>query len=199
VFRTKALVVNWYKPQGKKALEHIAHRNVLWLDVMTHEGERICINNIHQATARRLSFQRRVNTHIQAKMEKSEGQRKIMGGDLNATTSRTRYSISTKSHFQKADHQFQEYIQRTGGSLIQSKAHIRKDLMGRASLDDIKNATLDHIITWIFSNGDTAKMLAPKNTVHWVGACENVHAFISCTVDEQLLSYQDPGARDPGG
>jgi len=35
--------------------------------------------------------------------------------------------------------------------------------------------------------------------VHGVGACENDHALISCTIDEQLLSYQDPGARDPGG
>jgi len=39
----------------------------LWLDVMTHEGERISTINIHQATARRPDLQRRVNTHIQAK------------------------------------------------------------------------------------------------------------------------------------
>ena len=49
--------------------------------------------------------------------------------------------------FQKIDDQFQEFIQRTGGSLIQSEAHTRKDLMGGASLDDIKSATLDRIIT----------------------------------------------------
>jgi len=42
-------------------------------------------------------------------------------------------------------------------------------------------------------------MLAPKSTVHWLGACANDHALISCTIDEQLLSYQDPWARDPGG
>jgi len=35
--------------------------------------------------------------------------------------------------------------------------------------------------------------------VHWLGACANDHALISCTIDEQLLSYQDPWARDPGG
>ena len=95
-----------------------------------------------------------------------------MGGDLNAATSRTGYSISTKSHFKKVDNQFQEFIQRTGGSLIQSEAHTRKHLMGGASLDDIKRATLDHIITWNFSraNHDTAEMPAPKSTVHWLGA-----------------------------
>ena len=121
-----------------------------------------------------------------------------MRGDLDAATSRIGYSISTKSHFEKVDNQFQEFIQRTGGSLIQSEAQTRKDLMGGASLDDIKSATLDHIMTWNFSNDDTAEMPAPKSTVHWLGACANDHALISCTIDEQLLSYQDPWARDPG-
>jgi len=54
-------------------------------------------------------------------------------------------------------------------------------------------------LTWNFSNGDTAEMPAPKSTVHWSGACANDHALISCTIDEQLLNYQDPWARDPGG
>ena len=71
--------------------------------------------------------------------------------------------------------------------------------MGGASLDDIKSATLDRIITWNFSNDDTAEMPAPKSTVHWLEACANDHSLISCTIDEQLLSYQDPWARDPGG
>ena len=106
---------------------------------------------------RRPDLQRRVNVHIQAEMNRSEGRRRIMGGDLNAATSRTGYSISKKSHFEKEDNQFQEFVQRTGGSLIQSERHTRKDLMGGASLDDIKRATLDHIITWIFS-----MMIRPK-------------------------------------
>jgi len=66
--------------------------------------------------------------------------------------------------------------------------------MGGASLDDIKSATLDHINTWNFSNDAMAEMPAPKSTVHWDGACENDHALISCTINEKLLSYQDPWA-----
>jgi len=180
VFRLKALVVNWHKPREKKImmLEHMSHEHVLWLDAITHEGERISIINIHQATARRPDLQRRVNTHIQAEINKSEGRRRIIGGDLNTTTSRTGYSISRKCHFEKVDNQFQDFIQRKAGSLIQSEAHTRKDLMGGASLDDIKSATLDHIITWNFSDDDTAEMLAPKSTVHWLGACVNDHALI---------------------
>jgi len=119
VFRPKALVVNGHKPRDKKVLDHMAHGRVLWLDAMTHEGERVSIVNIPQATERRLDLQKRMNTHIQAEMNKSEGRRRIMGEDLNAATSRTGYSISTKSHFEKVDNHFQEFIQRTGGSLIQ--------------------------------------------------------------------------------
>jgi len=89
-----------------------------------------------------------------------------MGGDLDAATSGKGYSISTKSHFEKVDNKFQEFIQRTGGSLIQSEAHTRKDLIGGASLDAIKRATLDHIIIWIFPNDDKAEMPVPlKSTV----------------------------------
>ena len=115
VFCPKALVVIWHKPREKEALEHMAHGRILWLDAMTHEGERISIINIHQATARRLDLQRRVNTHIQAEMNKSEGRRRILGGDLNAATSRTGYSISKKYHFEKIDNQLQEFFHRTGG------------------------------------------------------------------------------------
>jgi len=42
----------------------MAHGRVLWLDAMTHEGERISIIDIHQATARQPDLQRHVNTHI---------------------------------------------------------------------------------------------------------------------------------------
>jgi len=70
----------------------MAHGRVLWLDLMTHEGQRIGIINNHQATARRPDLPRRVHTHIQTGMNKSERRRKNMGGDLNAATSRTGYS-----------------------------------------------------------------------------------------------------------
>jgi len=92
----------------------------LWLDAMTHEGERISIIIIHQATARHPDLERRMITRIQAEMKKSEGRRKIMGGDLNGATSRTGDSISRKSHFEKINNQLQDFFQRTGGSLIQS-------------------------------------------------------------------------------
>jgi len=73
IFHPKALVVNWYKPREKKALEHMVHGRVSWLDAMTHEGERISISSIYQATARRSTLQRRVHTHIQAEMKSFMG------------------------------------------------------------------------------------------------------------------------------
>ena len=98
-----------------------------------------------------------MNTHIQAEMNESKGRRRILGGDLNAATSRTGYSMSSKSHFEKVDNQFQEFIQRTGGSLIQSKEHTRKDLMGGASLDISK---MQHLTT--SSHGTFPMMIRPK-------------------------------------
>jgi len=62
VFRPKALVMNWHKSREKKALEHMAHGRVLWLDAMTHDGELISMINTHQATARQPDLQRRVNS-----------------------------------------------------------------------------------------------------------------------------------------
>jgi len=95
-----------------------------------------------------MDLQRRVITDVQAEVQKSEGLQRIMGGDLNAATLRPGYSISTKSHFEKVDNPFQDFIiQRTRRSLIQSEVHTRKDLMGGASLDHITSATFDHIIT----------------------------------------------------
>jgi len=132
VFHPKALVVNWHKPRENQALELMAYGRVLWFDAMTHEGERISMINIHQATSRRPDVQRRVNTHIQAEMKKSGGRRGMIGGDLNAATSHTGYSFSIKSPVEKVDNHFQEFIQRTGGSLIQSEVHTHNDLMGGA-------------------------------------------------------------------
>ena len=62
MFRPKAPVVNWNKPQEKKAPEHMAHGRVLWLGAMTHDVEHISIINIHQATAGRPAIQRPVDT-----------------------------------------------------------------------------------------------------------------------------------------
>jgi len=176
----------------------MAHGRVLWLDAMTHEGECISIINIHQATAHGTAGPSKTREYSHSgRNEKVRRAAENHGRGLEAATSRTGYSISTKSHFEKVDNQFQ-FIQRTEGSLIQSEGYTSKDLMGSASLDDIKSATLYHIITWNFSNDDTAEMPAPKSTMYWVGTCANNHALISCTIDEQLLSYQDPWARDPG-
>jgi len=103
----------------------MSHGRVLWHDAMAHEGERISIFNIRQATAKRPDLRTRVHTHIQAEMKRSEEHRRIMGVDLNVATSCTGYSISTKYHFEKADNQFQEFVQRTRGSLVESEARAK--------------------------------------------------------------------------
>ena len=80
-----------------------------------------------------------------------------MGGDLDAATSGKGYSISTKSHFEKVDNKFQEFIQRTGGSLIQSEAHTRKDLM---VVHHLMISKVQHLTT--SSHGTFPMMIRPK-------------------------------------
>ena len=99
-----------------------------------------------------------------------------MRGNLNAATSRTGYSISTESYSEKVHIQFQNHYSKNRRITDSISGTHCKDLMGGASLDDITSAPLDHTITWNRSNDETAEMLAPKSTVHWVGVCANDHA-----------------------
>ena len=55
----------------------IASNLTLKLDAMTREEERVSVINIHQATARRPDLETRVNTHIKAEVNQSEGRRRI--------------------------------------------------------------------------------------------------------------------------
>jgi len=72
---------------------------------------------------------------------------------------------------------FQDFVHSTHGTLIESEAHTRRDLLRGSS------ASLDHIITWNLTCTNTSK-------VHWVGAECNDHALISCTVGGDLLTYR---------
>ena len=115
------------------------------------------------------------------------GQRRVMGGDFNAAVSRAGYAESTRSRFEKVDEQFQGFVRLTGGTLIKSVAHTRRDLVRESS------ASLDHIIAWNLS-------IESSSEVHWMGSDSNDHALISCTVGGGLLTYRDPvdQAQDTG-
>jgi len=82
------------------------------------------------------------------------------------------------------DKLFQDFAHSTHGTLIESEAHTRRDLLRGSS------ASLDHIITWNLTCMNKCTMQSSTSKVHWVGAECNDHALISCTVGGDLLTYR---------
>ena len=184
VFQTNALARTWYKPCDMSVLEHMAQGRVLWLDAKTHDNVSISIVNVHQATAKRHDLQRQVTLLLRAMIDTALMHRQIMGIDFNAALSRYSYAQSTCALYDVVDKFFQDFVHSTHGTLIESEAHTRRDLL-RGS-----NASLDHIITWNLTCTNTCTMQSSTSKVHWVGAECNDHALISCTVGGDLLTYR---------
>jgi len=111
-------------------------------------------------------------------------QRRIIEGDFSAVLSRYGYASSTSALYDKVDKFFQDIVHSLHGTLIESEAHTRRDLLRGSS------ASLDHIITWNLTCIDTCTMQSSTSEIHWVGAECNDHALISCTVGGDLLTYR---------
>jgi len=184
LFQTNALARTWYKPCDMSALEHMAQGRVLWLEARTHDNVSISIVNVHQATAKRHDLQRQVTSLLRAMIDAALTQRRIMGGDLNAALSRYGCAQSTSALYDKVDKFFQDFVHSTHGTLIESEAHTRRDLLRGSS------ASLDHIITWNLPCTNTCTMQSSTSKVYWVSAECNDHALKSCTVGEDLLTYR---------
>jgi len=79
---------------------------------------------------------------------------------------------------------FLDFVHLTHGTLIESEAQTRRDLLRGSS------ASLDHVITRNLTCTNTCTMQSSTSKVHWVGAECNDHALISCTVAGDLLTYR---------
>jgi len=139
---------------------------------------------VHQATAKRHDLQRQVTLLLRAMIDAALTQWRMIGGDFNAALSRYGYVQSTSVLYDSVDKFFQDFVQSTHGTLIESEAHTRRDLVRGSS------ASLDHIITWNLMCTNTCTMQSLTSKVHWVDAECNDHALISCTVGGDLLTYR---------
>ena len=140
--------------------------------------------NVHQATAKQHDLQRQVTLLLRAMIDAALTQRRMMGGDFNTALSRYGYAQSTSALCDKVDTFFQDFVHSMHGTLIESEAHTRRDLLRGSS------ASLDHIITWNFTCTNTCTMQSSTSKVHWVGAECNGDALIPCTVGGDLLTYR---------
>ena len=193
VFQTNALARTWYKPRDMSALEHMVQGRVPWLEAKKHDKVSIGIVNVHQATAKRHDLQWQVTYLVRAMTDAATTQRQMMGGDFNAALSPYFYSIIFLPFYvyiyDKVDKFFQDFVHSTHGTLIQSEAHTRRNLLKGSS------ASLDHIMMWNLMCANTCTMQGSTSKDHWDGAkwdgakC-NDHTFISCTVGADLPTYQ---------
>ena len=106
-------------------LQDMAQGRVLWLEAKTHDN----VSNVHQATAKRHDLQQQVTLLLKAMIDAALTQRRIMGGDFNAALSRYGYTQSTSALFDKVDKFFQDFVHSAHGTLIESEAHTRRDLL----------------------------------------------------------------------
>jgi len=164
VFQTNALARTWYKPRDMSALEHMVQGCVLWLEAKTCDNVSISIVNVHQATAKQHDLRRQVTLLLRAMIDAALMQRRIMGGDFNAALSRYGYAKSTSALYDKVDKFFQDFVHSTHGTMIESEAHTRRDLLRGSS------ASLNHIITWNLTCTNTCTMQSSTSKVDWVGA-----------------------------
>ena len=113
------------------ALEHMAQRRVLWLEIKNTIQCELSIVNVHQATAKRHDLQRQVTLLLRAMIDAALTQRRIMGGDFNAALSRYGYAQATSALYDnlKVDKFFRDFVHSTHGTLIESEAHTRRDLL----------------------------------------------------------------------
>jgi len=162
----------------------MAQGRVLWLDAKTHDNVSNILVNVHQTTAKQHDLQRQITHLLRVMIDAALTQRRIMGGDFNAALSCYGYAQSTSALNDKVDTFSQDFVHSTHGTLIESKAHTRRDLLRGSS------ASLDHNITWNLSCTNTCTMQSSTSKVHWVGAECNDYALISCTVGGDLLTYR---------
>jgi len=142
IVQTNALARTWYIPGDMSALEHMAQGRVLWLEARTHDNVSITIVNVHQVTAKRHQLHCQVTLLVRTMIDAALTQRRIMGGDFNMALSRYGYAQSTSALYDKMDKFFQDFVHSMHGTLIESEAHMRRDLLRGSS------ASLDHIIKW---------------------------------------------------
>jgi len=162
----------------------MAQGRVLWLAAKTHDNLSISIVNVHQATAKRHDLQRQVTLLLRAMIDAALTRRQIMGGDFNAALSCYGYAQSASALYDKVDKFFQDFVHSTHGTLNESEARTRRDLLRGSS------SSLDHIITGNLTCTNTCTMQSSTSKVHWVGAECNDHALISCAVGGNLLTYR---------
>jgi endonuclease/exonuclease/phosphatase family metal-dependent hydrolase len=113
---------------------------VLRIEAELHDGQRMQIFNVHQATSGDVQLQQHAWQILAKSVVECKHQRILLGGDLNANANGTRvgYAESNAEHMTKVDALLENFVHDTQGELMSpSTVSWRRDN---------KSAKLDHII-----------------------------------------------------
>jgi hypothetical protein len=129
---------------------------VLRVDAELHDGQRLQVFNVHQATSGDRQLQQHTWQVLAKCITECRHQRILLGGDLNANANglRVGYAVSNAEHMKRVDEALVNFVNVTQGQLMSPNA-----LSWRRGE---RGAKLDHLVTW---------NLAHDNSEGSLGAC----------------------------
>lgn len=143
----------WHTDADTQTLRHMTRGRVLRVDAELHDGQRLHIFNVHQATSSDRQLQQHTWQVLAKCITECRHQRILLGGDLNANANglRVGYAASNADHMKRVDEALVNFVNVTQGQLMSPSAPSwRRGQRG---------AKLDHLITWNLSHDSNAGSL----------------------------------------
>jgi hypothetical protein len=110
----------WHVDADRRTLKHMTRGRVLRVEAELHDGQRMQIFNVHQATSGDVQLQQHTWQILAKSVAECKHQRILLGGDLNASASGTRvgYAESNAEHMAKVDALLENFVHETQGELM---------------------------------------------------------------------------------
>ncbi len=110
----------WHVDAERKMLRHMTRGRVLRVEAELHDGQRMQIFNVHQATSGDVQLQQHTWQILAKSVTECKHQRILLGGDLNASANGTRegYAESNAEHMAKVDALLHNFVHDTQGELM---------------------------------------------------------------------------------
>jgi endonuclease/exonuclease/phosphatase family metal-dependent hydrolase len=143
----------WHVDADTKTLRHMTRGRVLRVEAELHDGQRLQVFNVHQATSGDMQLQQHTWQILAKSIVECRHHRRLLGGDLNANTSglRVGYAASNAEHMKRVDDLLAQFVTDTQGELMSPSTVSWRQ--------GSKGAKLDHIVTWNLSHDSNAGSL----------------------------------------
>jgi endonuclease/exonuclease/phosphatase family metal-dependent hydrolase len=108
----------WHVDADTKTLRHMTRGRVLRVEAELHDGQRLQVFNVHQATSGDMQLQQHTWQILTKRIMQGLHQRILLGGDLNANASGLRfgYAAANAEHMKRVDDLLAQFVTNTQGS-----------------------------------------------------------------------------------